>query len=86
MKSRLKFSIDQIIIGNLTLPTNQKILAKDFKIFNFEYKTLISEKFINSHKSWPEEKKEKFYKIIGGKVFSKKVRDLYSEISNKETK
>lgn len=84
MKRKLNLSVDQIIIGNLTMPTNQRILSKDFKIFNFNYRAITSRQFINVYKVWPEEKKEKFYKIIGGKVFSKKVKDLYSNILIKD--
>jgi len=80
MKNKLNFSVDKIIVGNLTMPSNQEALYKEFKIFDFDYKTITSKKFINSYKNWPEDKKEKFYKIIGGKVFSKKVKELYDNM------
>jgi len=83
MKKKLNLSVDQIIIGNLTMPSNQRELSKNFKIFDFNYNAITSKRFVNLYKVWPEDKKEKFYKIIGGKVFSKKVKELYKGILTK---
>lgn len=76
------FKINQVIEANLTMPSVQKLLKEKFKIFNYNYSTITSQKFIENYKFWPNEKKEYFYKILGGRVYSKKVRDLLESIQN----
>ena len=70
MKRKLVFNVDQIIQANLMMPSIQRTLKEEFKIFNISYNVITNQKFINFYKNWPEDKKENFYKIIGGNVLS----------------
>lgn len=79
-----KYPIDQIIQANLDLPSAQRVLKNEYKIYNFNYSTITNPKFISVHNNWPCLKKDKFYKILGGKVYFKKVKDLFNT-KNKET-
>jgi len=78
MKNKLNFTVDKVIQNNLDMPSNQKLLSQNFKIFKFNYQTITSQKFLEAHNNWPEDQKEKFYKIIGGKIFFKQVKNLYA--------
>lgn len=79
-----KFKINDVIEANLTMPSIQKILKEEFKIFNFKYSTITSDRFIRNYKFWPNEKKEQFYKILGGKVYSRKVKNLLESVQINE--
>lgn len=81
MKKRfINFKVDQVIQANLEMPSVQKTLKDDFKIFNFCYSTIKSDKFLNLYKNWPTSKKDYFCRTIGGKVFSRKVQSLLESI------
>ena len=77
------YPIDQIIQANLDLPTTQRILKNEYRIYNFNYHTITSPKFVSIHDNWAYSKKDKFYRILGGKVYFKKVKDLFNT-KNKE--
>jgi hypothetical protein len=83
-KTSLNFNINQVIEANLAMPSIQRTLKNEFKIFNFNFSTITSEKFINNYKTWPIQKKEEFYRTLGGNVFSKKVQYLLENINKNE--
>lgn len=86
MKKKLVFNVDQIIQANLMMPSIQRTLKEEFKIFNISYNVITNEKFIKFYKNWPEERKEYFHKIIGGNVYRHKVKDFLNKISKNEVK
>ena len=48
-KTSLNFNINQVIEANLAMPSIQRTLKNEFKIFNFNFSTITSEKFINNY-------------------------------------
>lgn len=79
----INFKTEQIIQGNLEMPSIQKVLKDEFKIFNSYYSTITSDKFLKNYKNWPISRKDCFCKTIGGKVFFRKVKEMLENMSNK---
>jgi len=77
---QLKFNPKEIIESNLTLPSIQKTLVSEYKIFKPEAKVILSNNFLSYFKTWQDSKKDSFIKLISGKVNFYKVKKFFIEI------
>lgn len=79
-KINYNFSVDQIIENNLSMQTIQKNLKDDFGILNPNINIFKNNNFIQNYKSWDDNKKHKFIKIIGGVVYYGKIKNFLQKI------
>lgn len=81
-KINYNFSAAQIIENNLQVQTIQNCLKKDFGISSSNITFFKNPNFIKNYISWPEDKKAKFIKTIGGVVYFKKIKNYINNLIN----
>lgn len=79
-KINYNFSATQIIENNLQVQSIQNSLRKDFGISSSNIRLFENPHFIKNYKTWPEEKRSKFIRTIGGIVYFKKIKNYIEEI------
>jgi hypothetical protein len=77
---QFKFNPKEIIESNLTLPSIQKTLVSEYKIFKPEAKVIFGDHFLNYFKTWQDAKKDSFIKLISGKVNFHKVKKHFIDM------
>lgn len=72
--------IEKIIENNLSIQSIQRCLAKDFNLKHPSYLALTSTNFLKAYDAWPEEKRNKFIKTIGGVVYFNKIKNFIENL------
>jgi hypothetical protein len=75
-KTTYNFNIEDTIKMNLCTQSAQKVLKDKFGLFNYNFDTIFSTKYIANYLKWNEQKQKEFIIIIGGKVNFKKTKSL----------
>jgi hypothetical protein len=61
---------------NLCTQSAQKVLKDKFGVFNYNFDTIFSNKYIVNYLKWDKEKQKEFIITIGGKINFKKTKFL----------
>lgn len=67
------YDIEDVIKSNLSLQSISRTLESDFGFKNLEFNNVI-DKGVRYYQTWPQDKKDRFIKTIGGKANFKKTK------------
>lgn len=72
-KVLFNYDIEDVIKSNLSLQSISRTLQSDFGFKNLEFNNVIG-RSLKCYQAWPQDKKDRFIKTIGGKANFKKTK------------